>query len=316
MDLEFFAVGVVAMAIFASTGWLRWRRPAAAARLTRDFARRVDLGMDDAVEATVTARLTRRERAGGAGGLILGVAAAATVAGATDPTPRDAYRFFAVFLGYAAGHAIGHGVVAWRESARRPADGPRLARATMPTYGDYVARHERVGSWVAAGIAVVLGAAFLLAGRGDVLDGAVPVALAVAAVVVPPVTVVVDELLARRLLDRPQVATSQTELAWDDALRARTLRDMVGVPLMTGYFAAVALLGEPAVGREGGGSVNTLRGGLNVPFLVLLGGGLVMAVVSARLGPEQHFRRRLWPDVPRTPRGLELHADAAQGAQR
>ena len=135
--------------------------PAGATRQTQGFARTVDLGLDDAVEARLTARLARRERAGALGGLVLGLAVAAVVASTSDPAPDDFYRIAMVLLALVVGHAFGHGVVAWRESARRPADGPRLARAAVPTHGDFVARHERVGSWVTAALAAGLGAAFL-----------------------------------------------------------------------------------------------------------------------------------------------------------
>lgn len=316
MDLDLFGTSAAFMLVLALAAWLRWRNPSVAARLTRDFARKVDLGMDDAVEELVTARLARRERAGALGGLIVGLGAAAVVATTTGPAPGDFYRLAAVFLSFLVGHALGYGVVAWRESVRRPVVGPRLARATAPTHGDYVARHERIGSWVTAGIAGVVGVGLLIADRADALDGAIPVGLAVVAVVVPPVTVLADELLARRLLARPQVAASQTELAWDDALRARTLRDMVSVPLVTGYMALAALIGGVGEGLEGGWPANAAVGWVSGAFLVLLAGGLVMMVVSLVVGPEQHFRRSLWPNVRPSPPSLQLHAERAQGEVR
>lgn len=316
MDLDLFGTSAAFMLVFAGAAWLRWRSPGTASRLTRSFARKVDLGMDDAVEDLVTARLARRERAGAVGGLIIGLAAAAVVATTTGPSPRDFNRLAAVFLSFLVGHALGYGVVAWRESVRRPVAGPRLARATAPTHGDYVARHERIGSWVTAGIAGVTGVGFLLADRADALDGAVPVGVAVAAVVVPPAAVLADELLARRLLARPQVAASQTELAWDDALRARTLRDMVTVPLVTGYIALTALVGGVGEGLEGGWPGNAAVGWVSGAFLVLLLAGLVMMVVSLAIGPERHFRRRLWPNVPTSPRSPLLDAVPEQGTGR
>jgi len=195
VDLDLFGTSAAFMVVSALATWLRWRGPGIAARRVRRFARRVDLGMDGAVEATVTGHLARRERAGAVGGLVVGPAAAAVV-------------------------------------------------ATAPTRGDYVARHERVGSWVTAGIAAAAGVGFLLADRAGALDGAVPVGVAVAAIVVPPVAVVADEVL------------------------------------------------------------------------VLLLGGVAMLVTSLVIGPERHLRRRLWPDLPTSPPGLELYADSARGAGR
>jgi hypothetical protein len=304
MDLIYFLITAAVFSALSLARWRWWAQPAKAASSAHSFARKVDLGLADHTAEVVTARMVRRERAAiVTGGL--GALGAAALAALTTEEAAGGFRLLAVVLGLFVGHAVGHGVVAWRESVSRAADGPRLARATVPTHGDYVARHERVGAWVVAGLAFLGGAALLLLGGSEVLDGAfrgiVPTGFAVAVMGVPALTVVLDELLARRLLDRPQVAATTLELAWDDALRSRTLRDMITVPLTTGYFGLTALLGVVGDRVEGGWPDDPAVGIMAGAFIVLLLGGAVMAVVSLVLGPERHVRRRLWPTPPGAP---------------
>jgi hypothetical protein len=304
MDLTFFLITGVVFIALSLARWWWWAQPDNAAWSAHSFARKVDLGLADRTEEVVTARLVRRERAAAVGGC-LGALGAAALAAMTTEEAAGGFRVIGLMLGYFVGHALGYGVVAWRESVSRAADGPRLARATVPTHGDYVARHERVSAWVTAGLAFLGGGALLVLGRSDVLDGAfrgsVPTGFAVAVMGVPALTVVLDELLARRLLARPQVASTTLELAWDDALRARTLRDMVTVPLTSGYIGLAGLIGVVGGRVEGGWPDNLAVGVMSGALIVLLLGGGVMAVVSLVLGPERHVRRRLWPTLPDAP---------------
>lgn len=301
MDLAFFLTMVVVFVTYTAIGRWWWAQGDNAASSAHAFARKVDLALADRTEEVVTARLVRRERAAVFGGCLGALAAAALAAARTDEA-ASGYRLFGVMLCFLAGRALGFGVVAWRESVSRAADGPRLARATVPTHGDYVARHERVSAWAVAVLAF-LGAGALLVvertnGFDDALHGAVPVGLALAVLVVPGLTIAVDEVLARRLLARPQVASTTLELAWDDALRARALRDMVTVPLSAGLFGLLALIGLVGDRVEGTWPEEPAGGIMVGASVLLLVGAAVMAVVSAVLRPERHVRRRLWPTPP------------------
>lgn len=293
-SLTFFLVCGTMAALVAAVRWLLWEGMAQSARRADAYARAVDLALDPALAPTVARRLQRRERAGAVGTLVGGVAAAAAMAPLADDD-TGAYQVLALVLGMMAGNACGQGLATWRETRRPGPAGPRVARVAVPAHGDYVAPHERVGAWVTAGIGVVVGVVFLLAPRPAALTGPLPVGLAVVAIVLPPLAVLLDELVARRLLDRPQVAASATELAWDDALRARALRDLVGVPLSTGFFAAASVLGVAGDGLTGGWPANPAVGVVSGSYLLLLMGGVVMAVVTEAARPRRHFRRRLWP---------------------
>ncbi|WP_199425253.1 hypothetical protein [Actinotalea solisilvae] len=294
---------------------LRHATPRSRLLRAHDFARKVDLRLEDPDgDGVVTRRLARRRGAGAVGGLVLGVAAAVAA-----PAP-DADAGFAssglllVVLGWLAGYAVGSAVIAWYESSRPVRPGPRLARVTVPEHGDYVARVERWGAWVTAGVsAAVAGGLAAVEGLGLVELGPLPGALVAAAVVVPVLLVVVDELAARWLLGRRQAAATPLDLAWDDALRSLTLRDGVTVALVAGVYLPLLLLGAIGDGLEGGWPANPAVGLVNGLFAALLLALLGVGVASIALRPERHFRRRLWPTPPVAP---DVPAAGATGGAR
>jgi len=241
-------------------------------------------------------RLALREYVGGATGLLAGVVAILLLRG------DKAAIWLVAVLTYFLGHAVGHGIVAWYEATRPVPPGARLARATTPTHADYVAGHERVGAWVLAAVSALIAVGLVAADRTGVLElRPLPWALVVVAVVVPPLAIAADELAAARLLRRRQAAATLVELAWDDAMRARTLRDMATVPLVASAYAPLLLLTGIANQLEGGWPANAAIGVANGLLLLLLVGLLGMAVLSAALGPQRHFRRRLWPQAEAHP---------------
>ena len=271
----------------------RRRRVAAA----HNFARKVDLDLPPAMVDTVGRRLALREYVGGATGLLAGVVAILLLRG-----DEIAIWLVVAFLTYFLGHAVGHGIVAWYEATRPVPPGARLARATTPTHADYVAGHERVGAWVLAAVSALIAVGLVAADRTGVLElRPLPWALVVVAVVVPPLAIAADELAAARLLRRRQAAATLVELAWDDAMRARTLRDMATVPMAASAYAPLLLLTGIANQLEGGWPANAAIGVANGLLLLLLVGLLGMAVLSAALGPQRHFRRRLWPQAEAHP---------------
>lgn len=272
-----------------------YSRPGPRERAAHQLARKIDLALDDDVAPAVTGRLGRRLSVGGAGGALTTVVAVALLALGGDAVFAG-FGPLVVVAAYFAGHAAGYGVVAWREAGRPVPPGPRLARASSPTHDDYVARLERWGAWGAAGLSTLVALAVLVVDRTGVLDlGPVPWGLVLATGVLPWVAVGLDEVLARRLLDRRQVAGSSLELAWDDALRAQTLRDMVTVVIMVGFYLPIALLSRLGELADGGWPENPVVGVTSGAVFMLLGVGCVVALVSVVQVPERHFRTRLWP---------------------
>ncbi len=262
------------------------------------YARTVDLDLGE-LRGVVERRLARREVAGAVGGVL---GAWVTVGGLVAAGLPGSWVAALAAIGFLAGAAVAYAGVAWRDSGGPLADGPRIARATAPEHGDYVARHERWGAWVAAGAATLVAVGLAAVDAAGVLDlGEVPLGLAAATAVLPWVAVGLDAAVARRLLDRPQVATSTHELAWDDALRARTLRDLVGVVITVAVVMPVMLASVVAEGLPGGWPENPAVGVVMGLIAAILGAAGVMTVVSLALQPGRHVRTRLWPASPPRP---------------
>ncbi|WP_298455634.1 hypothetical protein [uncultured Cellulomonas sp.] len=262
-------------------------------RTAHAFARRVDLGLPPDLEPVVARRLAGRQRAG-ARGALAGLALLTVGLAAARPD-RLAIGGLVALCVAAGGHALGQGAAAWRETTRVPGDGARIARASTPAHSDYVARHERWGGWVLAGVSLAVAVAIGAAPRAGLDVGPLPWVLVVAAAVVPAAVMAAYELAAARLLDRPQVAMTPLELAWDDALRSNTLRDMLGAVLALGIGLPLALLAVVGDGLEGGWPANPAVGLVAGAVLVLVCGGLLTTLVSLALEPQRHFRTRLWP---------------------
>lgn len=282
------ATGVVAATVLLVTVLrlvLSRRDPTmdAHARRTAD-----DLGLplDDAMRAALAGRLAVRERWGAVGAFVVGGATAVAVLTAApgdlvlgQPTMRD----LAVALGYLVGQALGLGGLAWRESRRPVAQGPRVARTAVPTVADYVPSWER-----RAARGIVLGGALILVAVAATGDPGLPAASVAVGVGLPVLLLVAVELGARRFVAARQVAGSPLELAWDDALRARTVRDLVGMVAGTGAYAPMLV----AAGGEAPGT--PLAALLLVPVLLW---GTVLLLSGVR-GARSHFRRRLWAGQP------------------
>ena len=270
--------------------------PGRRAAVARRFARSIDIDLPPALEPAIGRRLAVREVVAMGAGLLLAWGSVAVLAGTTDADDAGLV-LAAAFLTFLLGHAIGNGITAWWELARSALPtGPRVARATVLTPGDYVAPIERLGARVMVAVSVVAALGVLVADGAGWFAGATLPALVVGAVLVlPPVTLAVHELLAARLVRRPQPAGSALDLAWDDAMRAQTLRDMVTVPLAAGAYAPLALLGTLGEQLDGTYPRSLVFDLVTGAFLVLLLALRVTAGVAIALRPHRHFREQLWP---------------------
>lgn len=263
------------------------------------FAREVDLALPPAVEPSVARLLGVRRQTGAVAGIVtswLALLSWAGVAARWDLADEPgASGILVALVGVFVGEAIGHGLAAWRESVRPAPAGPRVARASSPGLADYVADRE---IWLARGAASI---AALITAAVAVLDRMVwtappglPPAFLVTCGCVPALLVVVSELAGARLAAKRQVAATTLELAWDDARRSRTLRDMVGVPMMAAVWVAF-VLGAAAGNQVAATSPEAGSRLTNVTHTVLI---LVLVAYGTidmtRGSPHRHFRRRLW----------------------
>ncbi|BEP12363.1 hypothetical protein acdb102_06740 [Acidothermaceae bacterium B102] len=289
----FFSACLVALVLVAIGRWWWLGRPGKTLQLLHKAARDLDLSVDPVNAAPVAARLVRRERAAlvghvGACLVVLPFYALYMV----HVTNNSAHHFrppslflLILMVPYVTPMLGRQAVLAGllvREAHRRGAHrGPRVARAVVPHLSDYVRPLE---IWAARFIALaVVPAAVLGAVFGDTdakTSALVAPSLVVGAAIVAAVWALA-ELTARRLLEVGQPADNPIELAWDDALRSRQLRELFlfvsAFGLLLTMFSALGELPDSLT---------------MVPFLCALA---VLGLLGLVGKPASHYRRRLWP---------------------
>jgi hypothetical protein len=265
------------------------------------LAKRIDLAVPTAPieEERIGLRLAVRERfiaIGGGIGLVVAVLAALFLPG----FDRNNFSLLGIFLISITGIAVGAGLSARRTTRELPSDVPRIARLSSPTMSDYLIVVEYRGAIAAVIVGVIVtitALAFGLAG-GDAVLPLVVAAFSVAALVAAL-------LLARSILGHGQRAGSVLELAWDDAIRAIALRDLMTVPLALGFASAlvplVTLISDVRLVQPYDSPDNVVAiGAMGLVGLLVLA-GMILAIVALASSPHRHYRRRLWPTPSPTP---------------
>lgn len=249
----------------------------------------VGLALTESVRPEVERAIAIRIRAAGIGA-VLGIGLGVAIAAVNPASGLGPWTFVAgMFLGLAAGNAVG----ALIARPRPAASGVRIARSRDVGLRDYVMPIELDGSRVTVGIAAATAiiVAILLAGNPRETTSLVTVlvttALAIAALVVL-------EVAGRALVARPSPAEDPTRLAWEDALRADTLRNLV-TPTLTFAMIAVVMSVVGVFGALPPSPVSVVLGAV-VP-LVLLAAAIVIGVVAIVSAPQRHYLRRLWPET-------------------
>lgn len=260
-------------------------------------------------ETALEERMTRRARAMGAGIVVAGILAL-LLSQAWDSAEDASGGFFAVSVMFVFG-AVGLALadIRWPGTTT---EGPRTARATSPTVEDYLPPQLLMVShlFTITGLAVLV--VTVLLSRSEWFDAATiwrsPVPLLATAL---PLLLGLSWLATRRVLDAPQPARDETELYWQDAVRAQTLSSLaVGTPFV-GLFALVvcgSVLDDAAstaavtVGQVGPAwSLWLLVAGYLLPFLLVLGTVVVAAAQRGSWSEMHHFRDRLWDGEPPRP---------------
>lgn len=263
--------------------------PSSRSSRARGMSRSVGLALTEDVRPTVERAIAIRLRAttlGALAGLAGGWLAAAS------PPLGDIQPWLVVaglFLGIGLGSAVG----AFLARPKPPAPGARVARSRDVRLHDYVMPFELTGARILIAVAIVAAVvvAALLAGipreTTSLVSLLVVTALALAAQVL-------FEILGRAIVAQASPAQDPTALAWEDALRAESLRNLVTAPLTFGCVAVVLTV-VGAFGVLPLSPVSIILGAV-VPIAVLVG-ALVLAVISLVSKPQQHYLRMLWPET-------------------
>lgn len=230
-------LGSLALGCLIEIAWAvvpTWRRRTTARWIKRQHLP-VAVGLEGAIESAHAGRVLA-QGLGGLVGLGLGLVFLLTPATAGAP-PMDEWLLIASTLG---GIAAGLGAHGFRAALPLPAGSTRVAHATDQTVVKllgapllHLARATAALGVVSAVFVVVfpVGPA---AGLPWSFRNAVLVGLAVLAVVW-----LTSEVLAARLVHRPQPAGSAAELAWHDILRAEVVRDLYVLPGTLSLFLAM-----------------------------------------------------------------------------
>ena len=289
--------------------------PAYRAASVRLMARTVGLALPAGPLDSLEANFAGRSRASATGALIGAVLVVAALVTGVIPTQDPpslggAAEIWLLVGGWYVGMGVGAAVRAL--SVRTPVPvGERFARPGAVDLRDYLAPIDLIGGRLAvtAGI-IVLTLATVVAVNGQGVSP-VSVIFSVGGIVVllSIASLIVFEIAARRILDRAQPAASPEALAWDDAIRAMTVREIVTAPLSLGVWGSLAI---GILLSDGFSEGNAWPVGLivvSVLVLIIALGILVAAVYSIASKPQQHYLRRLWPDVA-------AQAEAHDSAQR
>ena len=262
--------------------------------LTSHFAYRAGLVIPPQNEAAVGRLLGLRERIVAVGaflGAMAGWFASAPGYAGTDPD----LQYLFVVTGFLAGVAVAVAISSRVFAIAPDPDRALYARSMSVGLRDYSAGFERNGTRMIVVLSVIaLVTLVVVGGMADVpfTSFSTPVIPFVAAAVAG---LALFEVRGRQIVSRGQRAASTSELAFDDAFRAREIADLVTAPLMFGVFGLTFAITELIVVVTGMPTDAVIR----PLFLIVLAAAIVGGFVSRAIRPQQYYLRRLWP------RGLE-----------
>ncbi len=173
----------------------------------------------------------------------------------------------------------------------------------MPRGERYGLRYTAVGA-----AAVTLTALAVLLPAGGLVPEAEPTVIASLALLAIGIAAVIGwELVARRIARTRPVSGDVQALAWSDALRSLTLRDMVAFPLATCLYGPLTLLLATNIGALDSMTRSlvgvALSGIVVVAAIVAATLAIVQANPTSGRSPAQHYQRRLWPEIAVRPPG-------------
>lgn len=277
------------MVVVAVVTLIRSTRPRVVTASALTFSQTVALPLTPEVSETVERRVITGMRASGIG-LIAGAAAGLGVAALVNGLDEGLTTF--AFTGT----ALSILATAWAIGVlrREPADSEsvRIARSEAVHLDDYVPRGEliaiRVGGTLALVGPILVSVAWM---RGADVPTSAPWILGAATLSLA--VWVLAEVLTRRIVARGPRVGSPIAMAWDDALRAETLRRLIALPLV---FMIQAILPSAVEGARllFGDDGFWGTAGLLIAMTPAIG-LLLLLVIAASATPERHYLHRLWP---------------------
>jgi hypothetical protein len=288
--IAFIFIGLFLL-VMLGLSFTRWFTERAAYK----FATSVGIGLTEDFLPAVRSRLALQQRGApivGLIGLFIATLFLVNDAQLTDST-TGSLTFAGIVI---ASMSVGSALTAVRSHSHRDPDQPRLARASVITMADYVAPLERKGAFIAVAFSVATMFIFVV-GSGVIHTSPLPWISGPSILAVLSVaSLVLFEVVGRRILRSGQPAGSPTELAWDDALRSQRLRSLLAAPLVLSAYGAFSSLTELSTAFSAAGNP-ALALVFSITSVVLGCAVFVMALIALITRPQRFFLRRLWPEA-------------------
>ena len=263
------------------------------------YAIKVGLPLTADVHGRVVARLQGFERASLVGAIVGAAAGVPALIGLSALSGRSWENETALVImsAVALGAVFGPAVTAVRQTLQPHTD-RRVARATTPEIADYVPLLERLSGplSVAVSLIAVVGGAWLFS-SGQFNSGefsAQALLLSPGAILsyLAVVTLIGGIVASRLVLQAGQGAETEHELAWDDALRAMTLRRLAVLPFVVATIGCWTLAVQLPTVVDDPTPVQAVVGSTALlGFTVVV---IIASVINATRAPARHFLRRLW----------------------
>lgn len=295
-------------------GWLGWvaaglylmigasvlianARPHAQQRAVEKFALNVGLPLPERLAEPIRRRMLSRRRTSTIGGMSGVTVSAIVFLVSPASTPEVVLSPLVVVAGLLAGWAIGTSVSAFRTAAGRTSpDRERYARAHAVELGDYISRAELWLARVPVALAVVAVAAIAtLALVGLVhYSGMAALVGSIVVALVAVGTLIVGEVGGRQLVAMGNHVEAPEDLVWEDAVRALTIRELVGAPTFLGYYALLMAANPLLVSPDDGARIGFAIATLGIAMITLV---VAIGMLVSALAVKRHFLRRLWPEL-------------------
>jgi hypothetical protein len=278
-----FIAGALAVALFVALTVILATKTGS----VRNLGLAVGLAAPESLRAKLASRIRGSRLAFTIGSLIgLTLTTSALVLSGAPSDDENPALIWLLAGGVVAGGSLASAIYALTARPVLP-EGERIARSGAVSLDDYLDPVDLLGARLAVGAGILsLGITLWFAPETVSAAAALIVVLAV-------VSLVFFEVAIRRILNRPQPAGSTAELAWDDALRGLSMRNIASAPMSFGVWGGLAVL------------LNVWLNGTS-PIASAVAGGAALALFLATFAaaawsiaskPPQRYLRRLWPDV-------------------
>lgn len=267
------------------------------------YSRRVGLAVPESLEAHLSRRAILLQRATALGGLAGIVVATAVIAVFIPPPdytrdlPPVEPAMVVLLICATTGPMLSRSLAALMLTLRHRA-GRRVARSTTPRLSDYVSGVERAAAWLTSVAALTLLILIWLAHRYGVLqnivieDEGVFDSMGAWFAYLAALSLAMGGILSSIVLHYPQPAGSTQELAWDDAIRALTLRWLISVTSCWGLQSIILSFIYVLVGSTWHPA--WLVAPVALMFVATWVGWFLLGYFARNSVMDRYYQRRLW----------------------